>query len=108
MQYDKWVMIVEKAEENFGLLKKEERALTGSAPGRQEIIEFNSPRGKIRLVWTEKARLEKLKTTYSRRIGSQVNVQATYSQEEKVHFIEAYHWNPSREEWEPFEFNGLN
>ena len=108
MNYDKWMTIVDLVDKNFGLLKKETQELDGQVPGRREIIEFQGPQGKIKLVWTEKARLEELKTSYSRRIGAQVKVEAKYSQEEKVNFMEAYQWNTVREEWEPFEFNDLN
>jgi hypothetical protein len=105
MTYDKWLETVERIENGFQVLQKLSEPLEGPAPGRREIIEFESPAGRLKLVWTEKARLEKLKTSYSRRIGSQVQVQAQYSQTDKVNYLNAYKWDDSRQDWQPFEFN---
>lgn len=100
MTKDKWLDLVDMVEAKFGIDKKYEESLGENIPGTKEIIEFNSPMGKIKLELVEKARLLDEKTLYSNRVGSDVKIDKIYSDEDKVNYMNAYKWDSITENWQ--------
>ena len=78
--------------------------LADGAPGESHIIEFSGgPLGRVKLVWTEKAKLAEIKTIYSNRIGSDVKMDKVYNEKEKVSYMNAFRWDEAKGDWEEME-----
>lgn len=73
-----------------------------------EFIVFESPLGKVRLEFISKPVVLDKKTTYSRRIGSETNVEYVYSENEKNEHLIAYKWNNEIEEWEEMDASAFD
>lgn len=72
-----------------------------------EVMEFNSPVGKMKLKYVTRPRLLDKKTGYSNRIGSNVKVDYVYSDTETVSHMEAYQWSDTRADWQKFSAESL-
>ena len=78
MTKTKWLEMLERVEAKFGIDKEYKESLGEAVPGERQIIEFCGPLGRIKLVWTEKAKLQEVKTLYSNRAGSQIKINKVY------------------------------
>lgn len=98
MTRDKWLDLKDKIEEQFGVEEYNKSVLEGVPDSVVEILIFNNPLGKIKLEWISKPKILGEKTTYSRRIGSDVKVDKVYSQDERSEFLKVY--KQEGDEWE--------
>lgn len=64
-----------------------------------EYVVFKGPLGKMKLEFISRPIVLDKKTIYSRRIGSETNVEYVYSQEEKSHKLKIYKWDDDQDEW---------
>lgn len=69
----------------------------------KEIIEFESPLGRIKLERITKPRIIDKKTLYSRRIGGNIKVEYVYSPDETVDQLKAYKWDKNN--WVEITYN---
>lgn len=99
MTKDRWQQLIARIEEQFSGCSISNEELTDGSGGYRETAEFNSPLGEIRLEFVEKPRLIGEKTTYSRRIGGDVQVEKQYDPEETVSYMNAY--KKIAGDWEP-------
>ncbi len=103
MTKNKWLDLIDKVEVKFKVEKNYKEALEDGAPGEKHIVEFIGPMGKIKLEFTEKARLADVKTIYSGRVGSEVIVNKIYDDEDIVSFMNAYKWDEIKQDWTPIQ-----
>lgn len=68
-----------------------------------EYVVFLGPLGKIRLEFITKPVILDKKTSYSRRIGSETNVEYVYSKDETSQQLFAYKWNEMSSEWDEMD-----
>ena len=107
MHPDKWPEIKEKVLSSFKVLNQE--VLTNQAERETiEIIEFESPLGKIKLEWLKKPKVLGKKTQYSNRIGSGVSVDYILSADEYTCALTVYQWNPALENWQKMDSGNFN
>lgn len=98
MTHDKWLDLKDKIKGKFGVENFNKSVLENVPDSITETLIFNGPLGKIKLEWISKPKTLGEKTTYSRRIGSQVAVEKVYSQDERSEFLKAYKWEEG--EWQ--------
>jgi len=91
MNPSKWEKLVFLAEENFGIDKKEKQEIEvdelsngEKIMGEEEIIEFKSPLGKIRIEKISRPKVVDKKVLRAKRIGSNAVVDYVYSPDEKT------------------------
>ncbi len=68
-----------------------------------EFITFKGPLGRMKLEFISKPVVLDKKTTYSRRIGAETQVDYIYSKDEKSYKLKAYKWDEAREDWVEME-----
>lgn len=102
MNQEKWLDVVSKIKEKFDVLEHEIEELI-DMPGIVEYIIFVGPLGKVKLERTVKPVVLDKKTTFSRRVGSDVKVEYVYSDTETVDKIKAYQWDDSNDDWREIE-----
>lgn len=110
----RWENLIFMIEEKFGILerKKEniEVAKTSQGEiifGEKESLEFNSPKGRMKVERIARPKIIDKKVLSTKRIGGKVAVDYVYSQEEKTYEIKLYRLNKNNE-WEEINFESLN
>jgi hypothetical protein len=99
MQPEKWTMIKGNIKDNFKVEDEGSEHLDEDGGIDIEYIEFFGPLGRIRLEYISQPVVLDKKTTYSRRIGSETNVDYVYSESERSYRVEAYKWDEKSETW---------
>ena len=99
MTPEKWDNLVGQVKDNFSVEEHDSYHLEENGGTDVDYIIFSSPLGRTKLEFISKPVVLDKKTNYSRRIGSDVNVEFVYSQEEKTYTMKAYQWNREEEEW---------
>lgn len=98
MTQDRWKDIKATIQDKFSDIQISQEAIPEG--GYEENIQFVSPVGKVLVEFRWHPVVLDKKTTYSRRIGSEVNVQYVYSEDEFVGSMKAYRYQDSTDEWE--------
>ena len=106
MNPNKWENLIYLAEEKFGIDKQyaedfvvAETSMGKKIMGRKEIVEFNSPLGRIRLEKVSRPRVIDKKVLHTKRIGGKTAVDFVYSEEDLVVEIKIYK-QKSDADWE--------
>jgi len=99
MHPDKWPEIKTKILSGFEVLAQGETACEERLENT-EYLEFNGPLGKMRLEWISRPKVLGKKTHYSTRIGSNVDVDYIYSEDEATHTLKIYKWDSSSNDWQ--------
>lgn len=107
-----WEEIIYQIEEKFGLLDRRtedfivaETSTGEEIIGQKEIIEFNGPKGKMKLEKISRPKVIDKKVLHTKRIGGRVAVDYVYSDEERIEQIKIYQWNTENNDWQ--EVTGL-
>jgi len=106
MHEKKWDALLDKIEKLFGFLDHEIEEI----PERQMTIEtavFDGASGRMKLERTVKPLLLEKKVTFSKRIGSESDVEYIYSEDETVDIVKFYKWDRLRHEWKQIEMDEL-
>ncbi len=107
MQEEKWIQTVGHIKDNFEVLNEGSDHLEDEGGVDIKYIEFEGPLGKMRLEHIAKPVVLDKKTSYSRRIGSETNVEYVYSETEKSYKLDVYKLNEDSGEWEEMEAGNL-
>ena len=104
MNPGKWENLVFLAEEKFGIDKKykedfevAELSTGKKIMGQRQIVEFQSPLGRIKLEKNSRPKVIDKKVLHTKRIGGRVAVDFVYSDEEKVENLKIYRFK--NDEW---------
>lgn len=103
MNIDRWQQIVEMVKSTFEV---EESGTTDSDErGGTEIeyIIFTGPMGRLKLEFATHPALVDTKTKYTKRIGSDVVIEHTYSPTDTVSNLTVWKWNDDSDEWQAFD-----
>ncbi len=68
--------------------------------GSQEVVEFLSPLGRLKLCYVKMPKVLDKKTLYSNRIGSGVKVEYIYDPDNFAYHLEIYRWSEDGNDWE--------
>ncbi|MBU4370062.1 hypothetical protein KKG58_04910 [Patescibacteria group bacterium] len=111
MNPGKWENLIFLAEEKFGIDKKykedfevTELSTGQKIMGQRQIVEFESPLGRIKLEKNSRPKVIDKKVLHTKRIGGRVAIDFVYSDEEKVEELKIYKENADGG-WE--ELSGL-
>jgi hypothetical protein len=100
MQVDRWQELKHELKQKFTL---EEEYSEELEYGEQEVLEFVSPLGKIKLCFVKKPKILDKKTTYSNRIGSNVSVEYVYDPENFTYHLDVWLWSEPNDQWEKLD-----
>lgn len=110
MNEDRWEQIIYKIEEKFGLENRwteefevEETHRGEKIMGSREIVEFNSPLGKIQIERISRPKIIDKKILSSKRIGNRAVVDYIYSDEVRVSQTKFKKYNPDSQLWEEMD-----
>lgn len=105
MNDDRWQDTVTRIEDAFKILQHE--IIRGDdVSGDREIIEFESPQGRVKLERISKPRVMGKSALSSKRIGGGATVKYEYSATEKIHTVNAYRWDTAANDWTAFNIQG--
>ncbi|MDQ5939016.1 MAG: hypothetical protein QG603_479 [Patescibacteria group bacterium] len=97
MQPDRWLEIKQELKQKFELEDEYSEELDH---GSQEVVEFVSPMGLVKLCFVQKPKVLDKKTTYSNRIGSGVSVEYVYDLENSTYHLDVWLWSEGNQQWE--------
>lgn len=100
---EKWKDIMGNVKDNFKVEETGDHHIDEEGGMDIEYIIFESPMGRVKLEFISKPVILDKKTTYSRRIGSETNVEYVYSEDERSHKLKAYKWDDSQDDWVEME-----
>ncbi len=100
MNLEKWQDIKANVLDNFEVIDQyEENDEDGH--GKKEIIEFNGPLGKTKLIFSTRDLILDKHTNYSNRIGSNISVDYKYSDTEKNYSLKVFKFENN--DWEEID-----
>jgi hypothetical protein len=99
MNLEKWQDILGNIKDNFKYENESEEHLDDEGGVDVHSIEFQGPLGRMRLEYISKPVILDKKTTYSKRIGSETQVDYVYSDTEKSGKLMIYKWDESQDDW---------
>lgn len=97
MTRERWEEVRQFVAKSFKVLDEYTEDLE---PGRSESVEFETPQGILKVMFSERPRVIGKKTHYSHRPGADVRVDYEYSPDELVGTFEAFRWKEASDEWE--------
>jgi len=100
MTDERWQELIGQIKDSLEILDHYTKDLPEEAgQGSVEVIEFQSPMGKMKLERTTQPLLLDKKTYGSKRMGSQADVKYIYSETEKTHKFKAYKYDSNTDDW---------
>jgi len=105
MQDDKWEMLKEELKRKFKVEEEGFEDLTVQTndgevvSGKAEILIFQSPVGKIKLVRESRPVVLGKKEFYSHQQGKSARTEYQFSETEKSYKIKAYKWDDDNDDW---------
>lgn len=103
MQIEKWKIIIGNIKDNFKVEDEGTEHIDDEGGVDVDFIVFQGPVGKMRLELITKPIIIDKKTNYSKRIGSESQVEYVYSQDEKSSKMIAYKWDDNQDDWVEIE-----
>ncbi len=98
---ERWLELKQEIKQKFDL--EDEYSEELDHDGSQEVLEFTSPMGRIKLCFAKNPKVLDKKTTYSNRIGSGVSVEYIYDPENFTYHLDAFLWSDDNAQWEKIE-----
>jgi len=99
MTEEKWKNILGHIKDNFKIEDEGNEYMEDEGGVDIDYVVFQGPLGKIRLEYVSKPVILDKKTTFSKRIGSETDVQYVYSQDKKSQKLNVYKWDEDGENW---------
>jgi hypothetical protein len=99
MTPERWKEISSTAKDRFKVTNEGEEQIDEEGGINISFLEFESPMGKIRLEFVTKPVVTGKKTSYSKRIGSETQVEYQYSETETSSKLLTYKWDEDEGDW---------
>jgi hypothetical protein len=96
---EKWQILVGNIKDNFKMEEEGKFHIEDEGGADIEYIVFVGPLGKMRLEFVSKPVILNKKTSYSKRIGSETQVDYVYSETEKTYVLIVYKWDDDKNDW---------
>lgn len=90
MNDDKWGTLLDRIQDQFGVLEEGDEALVDVSNGRREFVVFNGPMGKMMLERLTTPRVLGEKSFGGSKYGTGTGVEKIYSPDETVKTMRAY------------------
>ena len=106
MHEKKWDALLDKIEKLFGFVEH----TTEEYPERHLTVEtavFDGASGRMKLERAVKPLVIDKKVTYSKRIGSEVDVEYVLSEDEFVDTVKLFRWDKLAREWKQMDISAL-
>jgi len=110
----KWDDIIYKIEEKFGIKKRDkekflvsENSFGKKVYGEKEIIEFDTPRGRMKIEKIIQPKIIGKNVLHARRAGSRVAINYIYSEDETVERLKFYRWDNEKMDWQEITLENL-
>jgi len=106
MHQRKWEDLLDKIEKLFGFIEH----TTEEYPERHMTVEtaiFDGASGRMKLERTAKPLVIDKKVTYSKRLGSDVDVEYVISEDEFVDTVKLFRWDKLAREWKQMDISAL-
>lgn len=103
MTPEKWTSTVNNIKDSFEVSDEGHATIDEEGGIDISFIEFKGPIGKMRLEFITKPVILDKKTTYSKRIGSETQIDYVYSDDERSSQLLVYKWNENDNDWEEME-----
>ncbi|PLX21927.1 hypothetical protein C0584_01150 [Candidatus Parcubacteria bacterium] len=107
MQEEKWKQTIGHIKDTFEVSDEGSEHIDDEGGVDIEFIEFVGPLGKMRLEYVSRPVVLDKKTSYTRRIGAETNVEYVYSDTEKTGQLDVYKLNEDTGEWDEVEAANL-
>lgn len=99
MKPEKWENLIGDIKDKFEIEEHDKKHLDEQGGTDIESIIFKGPLGRMKLEFITKPVVLDKKTNYSQRIGSHVDIEYIYSEDEKTSRLVAYKWDEAQNEW---------
>lgn len=96
---EKWQELIARIKSSFEVENEHSESIEDIPNGKIEEIVFITPQGKMKVIRKTMPRVLDKKTIYSKRAGSEMNVQYEYAEDELNSRIEIYRWDNLNESW---------
>ena len=96
---DKWQDTLGHIKDNFDHENESKEHIDDDGGIDIHSIEFSGPLGRMRLEYVTKPAILDKKTSYSKRIGSETQIDYVYSEDEKTNQLIAYRWDEAQDDW---------
>lgn len=106
MNTEQWEQLVERLQSNFPGAKVFTEDLEGVENGKAEIVEFNAPHGRFRIVRENRPLVLEKKLHYSHRPGDTARAEYKFSDTEFTHKLRVYK-ESNDYEWEEVTLDQL-
>jgi hypothetical protein len=106
MHQRKWENLVDQIERVFGFIDH----TTEEYPERRltvETVEFDGATGRMKLERSVKPLVLDRKTTFSKRVGSDVEIEYVLSDDEFVDTVKYYRWDKLARQWRQIDISEL-
>ncbi len=106
MHQAKWEKLVDQIERQFGFIEH----TTEEFPERRltlETVVFEGASGRMMLERSVKPVVLDKKTSFSKRVGSDVSIQYVYSDDEFVDTVKLFRWDVLAREWKQLDISAL-
>lgn len=90
MTDEKWDQLCERLEGQYPELERFREDLPGEHAGRQEVLEFDGPVGRMRVVRISKPAVTDVQHHYSHRQGATASATYTFSDTDMTHRVVVY------------------
>jgi hypothetical protein len=101
---ERWIELTERIRDTFRVTLDVERPLD-PGPGRIEELEFESPRGRMRLERITRPLVLDRKSLFSKRAGSQTTEEYVYSEDEFSYRVTFFRWVEGA--WQEEDFRSM-
>lgn len=101
MNDDKWGILLDRIQEQFGILDQGEEPIKDIPNASREFVIFQGPMGKMMLERTTKPRVVGEKSFGGSKYGTGAGVEKIYSEDETVKTVRAYKDNAG--DWEEMD-----
>lgn len=99
MNKERWQEIVGQIKDSFSIEEEGLEHLEEEGGVDVDFVVFKGPLGRMKLELVSKPVVLDKKTIYSRRIGSNAQVEYVYSENEKSCKLMAYKWDEGADDW---------
>ncbi|MGD8394259.1 MAG: hypothetical protein PVF43_02160 [Candidatus Eiseniibacteriota bacterium] len=104
MNDERWYDLIDRIRTQFGTVSATEEALE-TGPGKREVVEFESPMGRMRLERVTRPVVKEKRTHYSKRAGSATTEEYVYEEGEFTHRVSLFRWNGT--DWQEEDYRGM-
>jgi hypothetical protein len=101
---ERWFDLIDSISTKFGLLR-DERSDLEYGPGTMQVIEFDTPAGRMKLERVSRPVIKEKKTRYSKRAGAATTEEYVYEEGEFTHRVSLFRWIDG--DWEEQDYRGV-